>query len=81
MINWKKNSESVNHKLWCDDESDKKINTVKVSNISQTVWKDWKLYTEMLDYLNESSLNKIRFDDYNVYMIIQKMQRNKRNTT
>jgi len=32
----------------------------------------------MLDYLNESSLNKIRLDDYNVYMIIQKMQRNKR---
>jgi len=32
----------------------------------------------MSDYLNESSLNRIRLDDYNVYMIIQKMQRNKR---
>ncbi len=70
MINWKKNSESVNHELWHDDELDKKIDTAKVSNIFQTVWKKWKLYTEMLDYLNESSSNKVRLDDYNVYMII-----------
>jgi len=34
----------------------------------------------MSDYLNESSLNRIRFDDYNVYIIIWKMQRNKRDT-
>ncbi len=33
----------------------------------------------MLNYLNESSLNKVRLDDYNVYIIIWKMQRNKRN--
>ena len=35
----------------------------------------------MLNYLNESSLNRIKLDDYNVYMIIQKMQRNKRDIT
>ena len=78
MINWKKNPESVNHKLWCDEEPDKKIDTVEVSNISQAVWEEWKLYTEMSDYLNESSSDRIRLDDYNVYMIIQKMQKNKR---
>ncbi len=33
----------------------------------------------MLDYLDESSSDKVRLNDYNVYMIIQKMQRNKRN--
>jgi len=33
----------------------------------------------MSDYLNESSSDRIRLDDYNVYMIIQKMQKNKRN--
>jgi len=70
MIIWKKNSELVNYELWYNNELNKKINTVKVSNISQTVWKEWKLYIEMLNYLNESSLNKIRLDDYNVYIII-----------
>ncbi len=34
----------------------------------------------MLNYLDKSSLNKVKLDDYNVYMIIQKMQENKRNT-
>ncbi len=33
----------------------------------------------MSDYLDESSSDKVRLNDYNVYMIIQKMQRNKRN--
>ncbi len=70
----------MNHKLWCDEKSDKKINTTEASNISQAVWKEWKLYTEMSDYLDESSSNKVRLNDYNVYMIIQKMQRNKRDT-
>ncbi len=32
----------------------------------------------MSDYLNESLLNKVRLDDYNVYIIIWKMQKNKR---
>ncbi len=32
----------------------------------------------MLDYLDKSSLNRIRLDDYNVYIIIWKMQRNKK---
>jgi Zn-dependent M28 family amino/carboxypeptidase len=32
----------------------------------------------MSDYLNEASLDRVRLDDYNVYMIIQKMQKNKR---
>ncbi len=78
MINQKKNSESVNHELWCGEKSGKKIDTAEVSNIFQTVWKEWKLYTEMSDYSDESSSDKVRLDDYNVYMIIQKMQRNKR---
>ncbi len=60
----------MNHKLWYDNELNKKINIAKVSNISQTVWKEWKLYTEMLNYLNKSLLDKVRFDDYNVYMTI-----------
>ncbi len=34
----------------------------------------------MLNYLDESSLDRVRLDDYNVYMIIWKMQRNKRDT-
>jgi len=68
----------VNYKLWYDDESGKKIDTAKVSNIFQTVWKKWKLYTEMLNYLDESLLDKVRLDDYNVYMIIWKIQKNKR---
>jgi len=70
----------VNHELWCDEKLNKKINIVRVSNISQTVWKEWKLYTETLDYLDESLLDKVRLNDYNVYMIIWKMQRNKRDT-
>jgi len=32
----------------------------------------------MSDYSDKSSSDKVRLDDYNVYMIIQKMQRNKR---
>ncbi len=32
----------------------------------------------MLNYLNESLLNKIRLNNYNVYMIIWKIQRNKK---
>ncbi len=68
----------MNYKLWYDDESGKKIDTAKVSNIFQTVWKKWKLYTEMLNYLDESLLDKVRLDDYNVYMIIWKIQKNKR---
>ncbi len=35
----------------------------------------------MLDYLNKLLLNKVRLNDYNVYMIIWKMQENKRNMT
>ncbi len=70
----------MNYELWCDEKSDKKINTAEASNISQTVWKEWKLYTEMLDYLDESSSDKVKLDDYNVYIIIQKIQRNKRDT-
>ncbi len=68
----------MNHELWCDNESDKKIDTAEASNIFQTVWEEWKLYTEMSDYLNESSSDRVRLNDYNVYMIIWKMQRNKR---
>ncbi len=34
----------------------------------------------MLNYLDESSSDRVRLDDYNVYMIIWKMQRNKRDT-
>ncbi len=34
----------------------------------------------MLDYLDESSSDKVKLDDYNVYIIIQKIQRNKRDT-
>ncbi len=78
MVNWKKNPELVNHELWCSEESGKKINTAEVSNISQAVWKEWKLYTEMSDYSDESLSDKIRLNDYNVYMIIWKMQRNER---
>ncbi len=70
----------MNHELWCNDKLNKKIDTVRASNISQTVWREWKLYIEMSDYLNESSLDKVRLDDYNVYIIIWKMQRNKRDT-
>ena len=32
----------------------------------------------MLNYLDELSLNRIRFDDYNVYIITEKMQKNKK---
>ena len=33
----------------------------------------------MSNYLKKSSLNKVKLNDYNVYIIIQKIQRNKRN--
>ncbi len=71
----------MNYELWCDNESDKKIDTAKANNIFQTVWREWKLYIEMLDYSEKSLLNKVRLNDYNVYMIIWKMQKNKRDIT
>ncbi len=71
----------MNYELWCDNESDKKIDTAEANNIFQTVWREWKLYIEMLDYSEKSLLNKVRLNDYNVYMIIWKMQKNKRDIT
>jgi len=78
MVNRKKNPEPVNHELWRGDGPGKKIDTAGASNIPQAVWREWKLYTGTPDYPDEPPPDRVRLDDYNVYMAIRKMQGNER---
>jgi len=46
------------------------------SNISQTLWAEWELYTETPDYSNEQPLTKVRLDDVNMYYVTLHMNSN-----
>jgi len=65
----KDNSTLLNHNTWNEELLTQHVDTDGKSNISQTLWAEWKLYTETSDYSNEWSLTKVRLDNANMYHV------------
>jgi len=73
----KDNSMPLNHNTWNEESLTQHVNMGGKSNISQTLWIKWELYTETPDYSNKQSLTKVRLDDANMYHVTLHMNSNK----
>jgi len=73
----KDNPTLLNHNTWNEESSAQHVDMSGKSNVSQTLWVEWKLYTETPDYSNEQPLTKVRLNDVNMYHVTLHMNSNK----
>jgi len=72
----KDNLMPLNHNTWNEEPLTQHVDMSGKSNISQTLWAEWELYTETPDYSNKWSLTKVRLDDVNMYHVTLHMNSN-----
>jgi len=65
----KDNPTPLNHNTWNEGSSAQHVDMGGKSNVSQTLWAEWELYTETPDYSNERPLTKVRLDNVNMYHV------------
>jgi len=73
----KDNLTLLNHNTWNEESLTQHVDMSNKSNVSQTLWAAWELYTETPDYSNEWSPTKVRLDDVNMYHVTLHMNSNK----
>jgi len=72
----KDNPTPLNHNTWNGGSSAQHVDMGGKSNVPQTLWAEWELYTETPDYSNERPPTKVRLNDANMYHVTLHMNSN-----